>query len=71
MPIAHLLSAHCSICGNLELKRISGDYATGLGAPLWRALGIQAFRCIPCRHKFFSIRPLSKEVEDAECKIAS
>jgi hypothetical protein len=71
MPISHLLSAHCSICGNLELMRISSDCATSFAAPLWRVLGIPAFRCIPCRHKFFSLRPLRKEVEDAEYKIAS
>lgn len=69
--MSHLLSAHCAICGNLELKRISGDYATGWFAPLWRALGVPAFRCIPCRHKFFSLLRLSKHVEDTEYKIAS
>jgi hypothetical protein len=70
-PLNYLLSAHCSICGNLELKRISPDLATTFGAVLWRALGIPAYRCIPCRNKFFSLLPLSKEVEDAEYKIAS
>ena len=70
-PVANLLCAHCSVCGNLELKRISPDLASGLTAPLWRALGVPAFRCIPCRHKFFSVLPLSKDVEDTEYKIAS
>jgi len=70
-PLTHLLSAHCSICGNIELKRISGELAEGIGAPLWRFLGIPAFRCMPCRHKFFTLLPLSKEVEDTELKIAS
>jgi hypothetical protein len=71
MTFPHVFSAHCSICGNLELKRISGDFVDNFTAPVWRALGIPAFRCIPCRHKFFSVRPLSKEVEEAEYKIAS
>jgi hypothetical protein len=66
-----LLSAHCSICGNIEVKRISPDLAEGLTAPLWRTLGVPAFRCIPCRHKFFTLLPLSKGVEDNEYKIAS
>jgi hypothetical protein len=70
-PLAHLLSAHCAICGNIEVKRISGDLADSFGAILWRSLGVPAFRCIPCRHKFFSLLPLSKEVADAEYKIAS
>jgi len=70
-PFANLLSAHCSICGNIDVKRISPDLAEGLTAPLWRTLGVPAFRCIPCRHKFFTLLPLSKEVEDREYKIAS
>jgi hypothetical protein len=36
---------------------------------LWRSLGVPAFRCIPCRHKFFSVLPLSKEVQDSDYKI--
>jgi hypothetical protein len=70
-PFSHLLCAHCAICGNLELKRIAPELANTLGAPLWRALGIPAFRCVPCRNKFFTILPLSKDVEDTEYKIAS
>jgi C4-type Zn-finger protein len=71
IPFARAFSAHCSICGNVELKRISGDYAIGFFAPLWRALAVPAFRCIPCRHKFFSLRPLNKEFEEEQYKIAS
>jgi hypothetical protein len=70
-PLGHLLAAHCAICGNIEVKRISGELADSFGARLWRSLGVPAFRCIPCRHKFFTILPLSKEVEDSEYKIAS
>jgi len=68
-PFARLLSAHCAICGNIELKRISSELADGFAAPFWRMLGVPAFRCIPCRHKFFSMLPLSKDVEDTEYKI--
>ena len=70
-PFGHLLSAHCSICGNIEVKRISPELARGFGAPIWRSLGVPAFRCIPCRHKFFTLLPVSKDVEDSEYKIAS
>jgi DNA-directed RNA polymerase subunit RPC12/RpoP len=70
-PFSHLLSAHCAICGNLELKRIAPEHANTFGAPLWRLLGVPAFRCIPCRNKFFTLLPLSKDVEDTEYKIAS
>jgi DNA-directed RNA polymerase subunit RPC12/RpoP len=68
-PIAHLLSAHCAICGNIEVKRISSDLADCFAAPFWRALGVPAFRCVPCRHKFFTVLPLSKDVEHTEYKI--
>jgi len=70
-PFTHLLCAHCAICGNLELKRIAPEHANSLGAPLWRILGVPAFRCIPCRNKFFTLLPLSKGVDDTEYKIAS
>jgi len=64
-----LLVAHCAICGNIEVKRIASDLADGFAAPLWRTLGVPAFRCIPCRHKFFSVLPLSKVVQDRDYKI--
>src|SRR6267154_3903633 len=68
-PLAHSLVAHCAICGNIEVKRVASDLADGFAAPLWRTLGVPAFRCIPCRHKFFSVLPLSKEVQDSDYKI--
>jgi hypothetical protein len=51
------------------VKRIASELADGFAAPLWRSLGVPAFRCIPCRHKFFSLFPLSKEAEDTQYKI--
>jgi hypothetical protein len=53
------------------LKRIAGEHVNGFAAPLWRALGVPAFRCVPCRFKFFSLRPLRKEAEEERLKIAS
>jgi len=70
-PFTHLFLAHCAICGNVEVKRVSSELADGFGARFWRSLGVPAFRCIPCRHKFFTILPLSKQVHDSEYKIAS
>lgn len=61
IPFRNLFYAHCKICGNLELQRISGDYVRGSAAFLGRTLGIPALRCAPCRNKFFSIRPLLQE----------
>jgi len=70
-PASGLFYAHCSICGNQELKRIAPEYVNGVFALFWKALGVPAFRCVPCRHKFFSLRPLSKEAQDDQIKIAS
>lgn len=71
VPWGLILNAHCSICGNHELKRIAPEHVDGLFAVVWRLLGIPAFRCIPCRHKFFSVRPLNKQVESERLKLAS
>jgi len=65
------LSAHCSLCGNHDLKRIAPEHVTGFWAPCKRLLGMPAYRCIPCRHKFFSIRPLSREIQEDRFRIAS
>jgi hypothetical protein len=61
MPFRTFLYAHCGICGNLELQRISAERITGATAILGRLIGLPALRCEPCRHKFFSLRPLRRE----------
>jgi C4-type Zn-finger protein len=57
MPLGDSLRAHCPICGNPDLKRISADYVDSPLAFLWRKLSIPAYRCEPCRHKYFSVKP--------------
>jgi hypothetical protein len=49
--------AHCRRCGNLDLHRISRDHVDGSVAWLCRMAGIPAYRCPPCRYKFFSVLP--------------
>ncbi len=61
LPFRTLLYAHCKICGNLELQRISAERMTGAISIVGRLLRIRALRCEPCRHKFFSARPLRRE----------
>ena len=61
MPFRTLFYAHCGICGNLELQHISAEHVPGMTAILGRILGLPALRCAPCRHKFFSVRPLRHE----------
>jgi len=55
---SHLFYAHCQICGNLNLQRISADRVPGAMSFFGRILDFPALRCVSCRHKFFSVRPL-------------
>jgi hypothetical protein len=59
--LGSLIYAHCSICGNLDLQRIAPERVDGATSMLGRILGIPALRCVPCRHKFFSVRPLRRQ----------
>jgi len=61
MPFRTFFYAHCGICGNLALRRISAARVPGGTAILGRILGLPALRCEPCRHRFFSMRPLRRE----------
>jgi len=65
-PVRDHFYAHCRVCGNLELQRISGEHVPGVISIFWRVLRIPALRCDPCRNKFFTVRPLLKEVERVE-----
>jgi len=60
VPLNHWKYAHCSICGNLDLKRISPEHVPGTFGGVGRLLGLPSLRCEPCRHKFFSLRPLKQ-----------
>jgi transposase-like protein len=63
MTLRSSLHAHCPICGNPALKRISPEHVDALFGFLWRNLRIPAFRCEPCRHKYFSILPPHHETK--------
>jgi len=54
---------HCPRCGNFDLEHISRDRVEG-GAlnALERFLGFPAYRCDPCRQKFFSLLPYRRIV---------
>jgi DNA-directed RNA polymerase subunit RPC12/RpoP len=48
--------AHCPKCGNFDLERISRDRVEdGTLVVLKRLFGFHAYRCAPCRQRFFSI----------------
>jgi len=57
MSLSEGLHAHCPICGNQELKRIAPEHVGALLGGVWAALRVPAYRCEPCRHKYFSILP--------------
>ena len=57
MSLSDSLHAHCPICGNPEVKRVSPEVVNSPLGFLWRRLPVPAYRCDPCRHKYFSIRP--------------
>lgn len=52
-------NAHCPRCGNLNLQQISPEWVEkGKLRWIFRVLGASAYRCDPCRLRFFSLRPL-------------
>jgi hypothetical protein len=53
--------AHCSKCGNFDLKSISRDRVEkGTLVAAKRLLRVPAYRCDPCRERFFSFRPFRR-----------
>lgn len=49
---------HCTRCGNLDLQHVSRNLVDeGPLRWLWRGLRVPAYRCAPCRFRFFSLRP--------------
>jgi hypothetical protein len=44
------------MCGNMDLTRISSEHGAGAFAWLFRLLQFPAYRCAPCRNRFFSAR---------------
>jgi DNA-directed RNA polymerase subunit RPC12/RpoP len=62
VALRNMRYARCGICGNLELQKISAEYVPGHLALLARMLALPALRCDPCRHKFFAVRPVLKEM---------
>jgi len=57
VPASFSWRAHCQRCGNLDLERIPGRKVERdpLRLPK-RLLGFAAYRCAPCRERFFSLR---------------
>jgi hypothetical protein len=56
VPFSYQKFAHCSQCGNLDVQRISSEMGEGRFGFLFKKLHIPAYRCAPCRNRFFTIR---------------
>jgi phage FluMu protein Com len=55
------LNAHCPRCGNFDLETISRERVeAGTLITVKRWLGFPAYRCDPCRHRFFSVLPFRR-----------
>jgi hypothetical protein len=61
LPFRFWFYAHCGICGNLDLQKISPEYVPGPLSFAGRLMRLPALRCEPCRNKFFTVRPLYPE----------
>jgi hypothetical protein len=44
------------MCGNLDMPRISSEHGMGTLAWFFRLFRAPAYRCAPCRNRFFSFR---------------
>lgn len=55
--------AHCPVCGNFDLQGIGRDRIED-GTLIWlkRLLQFPAYRCAPCRRRFFSVLPFRRIV---------
>jgi hypothetical protein len=70
---------HCGRCGNFDLQRISSKWVDVWYARIARLLRVPAYRCDPCRHKFFSVRSFRRirsieseeEAATVESRVAS
>jgi hypothetical protein len=62
VPVSYVTHAHCGMCGNMDLQRISREHGAGSFAWLFRLLHFPTYRCAPCRNRFFSIRSYQRVI---------
>jgi hypothetical protein len=62
VPLSYTFSAHCRLCGNFNLQRVSSEHVQEGFHRFWRWLHAPAYRCAPCRNRFFSILPQRQDV---------
>jgi len=54
--IGYVWYVHCGMCGNLDVQRISSEHGMGMLSWIYRLFRFPAYRCAPCRNRFFSFR---------------
>ena len=60
VAIRFLLTAHCGRCGNFDLQRLPKDQVQVWNSWFFKLARVPAYRCAPCRQRFFSILPRRK-----------
>lgn len=64
--------AHCPRCGNFDIDPISRERVDKGAFVFWkRLLGFPAYRCDPCRERFFSVRRFHRIVPSMLCSVQS
>ena len=67
IPPENRLLAHCPRCGNINVERVAGKRVEGgVVTDLKRWMNFPAYRCDPCRHKFFSLRPFRPDATESQ-----
>ena len=66
VPFRVLFKAHCPRCGSPKVERIASDRVEdGTMVPLKRILGVPAYRCDPCRVKFYALLPQDRSARSS------
>jgi hypothetical protein len=61
VALSFSMYTHCPRCGNFDLELISSERVEkGTLLALKRWLSFPAYRCDPCRQRFFSARPFRR-----------
>jgi len=55
-PVGYVGYVHCDKCGNMDLPRISPEHGMSAISWVYRLFRVPAYRCAPCRNRFFSVR---------------
>ena len=72
VAMVYLPYVHCRRCGNLDVQRVSRNHVEGWFVWVGRMLNLPAYRCAPCRNRFFSVlkhrrlRPIDEGIPETD-----